>query len=175
MELEGTATPSWYGELLDREPLFHRTEFIWDPESFDAEVAADFAEISASGEFYLREVIKPVVPGRLAETESESLVNGHRIEDASVVELAHDLAQVRYTLHGQGRVTRRTTLYRRAAMAGRRSSIRARWSKVLFHRDSEWTQWSAAGTGNHGSSGLFPRGIRTFAGMSSPTMRVTTR
>ena len=42
-----------------------------------------------------------------------SLIGGYRIEDAEVVDLSPDLAQVRYTLHGQGRVTRRTTLYRR--------------------------------------------------------------
>ena len=40
--------------------------------------------------------------------------------------------------------------------------------------DFGWTQWSAAGTGDHGLRGLFPRGIKALVEMPSPTERPTT-
>lgn len=105
--------PPWHRDLLAREPILDRPEYIWDEASFEAEVAPDFREIGASGALYGREELKRIVLGRMAGTHPVSLVGGYRIQDAEVVDLAPDLAQVRYTLHGQGRVTRRTTLYRR--------------------------------------------------------------
>lgn len=109
----GASAPQWHRDLLAREPIFDHPEFIWDDETFEIEIAPDFREIGASGAQYEREDIKRVVLGRLKGTHPVSLVGGYRIEDAQVVELTDALAQVRYTLHGQGRVTRRSTLYRR--------------------------------------------------------------
>lgn len=105
---------SWQHELLRREPLFHRPELIWDARSFDEQVAQDFSEIGASGRLYGREEIKEIVLGRLAGTQPDSLGDDYRLQDCRVRALGKDIAQVRYTLHDQGRVTRRSTLYRRS-------------------------------------------------------------
>lgn len=99
-------------ELVEREPIFRRRELIWDEKSFDEQVAEDFSEISASGTCYRRSEVKKIVLGRLAGTHLDSLSTGYRIEDAHVVPLGAGVVQVRYTLHGQGRVTRRSTVYR---------------------------------------------------------------
>ena len=99
-------------ELVEREPIFHHRELIWDEKSFDEQVAEDFSEISASGTCYRRSEVKKIVLGRLAGTHLDSLSTGYRIEDAHVVPLGAGVVQVRYTLHGQGRVTRRSTVYR---------------------------------------------------------------
>lgn len=106
-------TPEWHRELIAREPLFDQPEYIWDDRSFDEEIAPDFAEIGASGVWYPREAVREVVLGRLAGTHPVSLPGGYRIRDVELVEITPEVAQLRYTLHGQGRVTRRTTLYRR--------------------------------------------------------------
>lgn len=108
----GHVTDEWKAELLAREPVFDHPEYIWDDVSFEHEIAADFEEIGASGARHSRADIKPVVLGRLAGTHPLSLTGGYSIDGAEVVELVPGLAQVRYTLHGQGRVTRRSTLYR---------------------------------------------------------------
>lgn len=104
-------------ELLRREPVFDRVEVIWDEASFEAEIAPDFREIGASGRCYERDEIKRIVLGRLTGTHAPSLIDGYRIEGAELVRLSADIVQVRYTLHGQGRRTRRSTLYRRGAEA----------------------------------------------------------
>ena len=99
-------------ELIEREPIFHHHELIWDEQSFDEQVAEDFSEIGASGACYERKEVKEIVLGRLAGTHLDSLPTDYRIEDAHVVPLGAGVVQVRYTLHGQGRVTRRSTVYR---------------------------------------------------------------
>lgn len=111
-------------ELLSREPVFDLPEIIWDEDSFNAEVAADFHEIAASGTVYDRQTVQGIVLDRLAGLRPTSLDGGYRIEDAEVRLLGTDVAQVLYTLHGQGRVTRRSTLYRRRG---------TRW-QVVFHQ-----------------------------------------
>ena len=41
-------------ELIEREPIFHHHELIWDEQSFDEQIAEDFSEIGASGTCYER-------------------------------------------------------------------------------------------------------------------------
>ena len=41
-------------ELVEREPIFHHRELIWDEQSFDEQIAEDFSEIGASGTCYER-------------------------------------------------------------------------------------------------------------------------
>ena len=102
----------WMDDLLAREPVFDRPEVIWDEASFEAETAADFREVGASGTLYERQEVKTVVLDRVAGRRPVSLAGGYRIEDPEVRRLGAEVAQVLYTLHGQGRVTRRSTLYR---------------------------------------------------------------
>lgn len=109
--------------LLAREPVFDHPELIGDEASFDAEIASDFHEITASGQCYEREAIKEIVLGRLAGTHANPLVGGYRLEHPDCRELTTGLVQVQYTLHAQGRVTRRSTLYRKTT----------RWQAV-FHQ-----------------------------------------
>lgn len=99
--------------LLAREPVFDQPEFIWDENSFDAEIAPDFREVGASGRRYEREYIKRVVLKRIEGTEPSSLTGGYRIEDVDARPLVDGLVHLSYTLHAQGRVTRRSTFYRR--------------------------------------------------------------
>jgi hypothetical protein len=114
--------------LLAREPVFDRPELIWDEASFDAEIALDFHEITASGQCYEREAIKEIVLGRLAGTHPGSLPEGYRLEHPDLRELTSGLVQVQYTLHAGGRVTRRSTLYRKTT----------RWQAV-FHQGTPVT------------------------------------
>lgn len=99
--------------LLDREPIFHRREIVWDAESFDDATAPDFREIGASGRCYERAEVRATVLGRFAGTHGDSLPNGYEIRDAEVARLTDDVVQVRYTLVDPMRITRRSTLYRR--------------------------------------------------------------
>ncbi len=114
--------------LLTREPLFHRREFVFDEASFDAEIAPDFFEIGASGAVYTREFVRETVLARLAGVASDSLAGGFLVADAATREVASGLWQITYTLHGQGRLTRRSTVYRRTKTGWQAASIRARWS-----------------------------------------------
>ena len=104
-------------DLLRREPIFHRPELIWDAGSFDEQIADDFNEVGASGRRYSRSEVKEVVLGRLEGTHADSLADGYRIEEAESHILADDVVQVLYTLRTPGRLTRRSTLYRRRGPA----------------------------------------------------------
>ena len=110
------SSSQWH-ELIRREPIFHHPELIWDAGSFDEQIAEDFNEVGASGRRYSRSEVKEVVLGRLEGTHADSLADGYRIEEAESRILADDVAQVLYTLCTPGRVTRRSTLYRRRGSA----------------------------------------------------------
>ena len=60
-------------ELVEREPIFHHRELIWDEQSFDEQIAEDFSEIGASGTCYERSEVKEIVLGRLAGTHLDRL------------------------------------------------------------------------------------------------------
>jgi hypothetical protein len=109
------ATPELVEHLLRREPVFDRPTIIWDEASFDVEIAPDFHEIGASGQVHTRDHVKEVVLGRLSGTQPASLPDGYTMDDAVVRLLVEGLAQVTYVLQAEGRVTRRSTLYRRSA------------------------------------------------------------
>lgn len=74
-------------ELIARESLFDQPDYIWDEDSFEAEIAPDFTKVGASGALYSREDIKAVVLGRLAGTHAISLTGGYRIVDPEAVRL----------------------------------------------------------------------------------------
>ncbi len=77
-------------ELIEREPIFHHHELIWDEQSFDEQIAEDFSEIGASGTCYERKEVKEIVLGRLAGTHLDSLPTDYRIEDAHEVAALED-------------------------------------------------------------------------------------
>ena len=71
-------------ELIEREPIFHHHELIWDEQSFDEQIAEDFSEIGASGTCYERKEVKEIVLGRLAGTHLDSLPTDYRIEECAM-------------------------------------------------------------------------------------------
>ncbi len=98
-------------ELMAREPLFHHRELVHDAASFDREAGDDFWEVGASGRVYSREEVRDVVLSRLGDPEPRE-VEGWRTESPAVREVGPDAHVLTYVLHGQGRVTRRMTLWR---------------------------------------------------------------
>jgi hypothetical protein len=103
-------------ELVAREPLFHNRALVGNAEQFDAETAPGFWEVGASGQVYSRDFIRSVVLKRLAEGEIDvSVVEGWKIESPAVSELGADTYLFTYQLTGQGRQTRRATIWRKSS------------------------------------------------------------
>lgn len=106
-------------ELAAREPLFHHREIVDSAVAFDLEVADDFWEVGASGRVYDRQAVKQSILRRLADTAvDDMLVEDWRTADHQIRELARDTFLLTYVLHGQGRVTRRATVWRHDADRG---------------------------------------------------------
>jgi len=107
--------------LSAREPLFHRPGFGTTRAEADGLAAADFVEIGASGRVYSREYVLGVVDERDRAGTTEVL------EPAEVAcrVLAPDLYQLTYRLAQAGRVTWRSSLWRRGGPGG--------W-QVVFHQ-----------------------------------------
>jgi hypothetical protein len=99
-------------QLRAREPLFHHRELVFSRESFDAETADDFWEVGAYGKVYSRDQVRAEIIRRLAAEPEDALVSeGWTTEDHRVRELADDTYLFTYVLRGQGRVTRRATIW----------------------------------------------------------------
>jgi len=107
--------------LSAREPLFHRPGFGTTRAEADAAMAADFVEIGASGRVYSREYVLGVVDERDRAGGIEVL----EPVDVACRALAPDLYQLTYRLTQAGRVTWRSSLWRRGGPAG--------W-QVVFHQ-----------------------------------------
>lgn len=106
-------------QLVAREPLFHHRELVHSAESFDRETSDDFWEVGASGRVHSRDEVRDVVLARLASDDVDEMVaQGWRTEDHRVRELGGDTFLLTYLLRGQGRVTRRSTIWRRDATRG---------------------------------------------------------
>jgi hypothetical protein len=101
-------------ELTDREPLFHRRNIVSCEQEFLAETASDFWEVGASGATYdratvLRELQTRWESGDVDDADAQGwITSDHRVQV-----LADRTYLFTYTLHDQGRVTRRTTIWRR--------------------------------------------------------------
>ena len=123
MELASTTDPKLLDVLADlrrREPIFHRPEFGTTRTEFEAMVENDFWEVGASGRRYARKYILEELEKR-ARTPEEDL---WETTDFRCQELAADLYLLTYTLRQGERVTRRTTIWRRATDG---------W-KIVFHQ-----------------------------------------
>jgi hypothetical protein len=113
-------------QLKAREPLFHRRELVYSRESFDRETADDFWEVGASGQVYSRDMVRNEILERLTNQDKDDMVTENwTTSDHRVLELATGTFLYTYVLHGQGRVTRRCTVWRHNRKRG--------W-RVLYHQ-----------------------------------------
>lgn len=109
------------GELMAREPIFHRPEFGATRDDIERMTAEDFCEIGASGRWYDREFVLDVLEERQQAPDQESWATS----DFRCRRLAPDVFLLTYLLVQEGsRRTRRSTLWHRAD---------GDW-KILFHQ-----------------------------------------
>ena len=107
-------------ELKLREPIFHRPEFGTTRQDYENMTDADFCEVGASGRRYSRDFVLQVLKNRAPDPEESKWLT----RDFQCREIAADVFLLTYTLLQGPRVTRRSTLWRRAGGA---------W-KILYHQ-----------------------------------------
>ena len=98
-------------ELRVMEDRFHAASHVATPEDFGRIVAPDFWEIGASGKRYSRAFCLEVLSQRAAKPPEEAWIT----RDWQVRALGPDHALLTYTLEQPGRVTLRSTVWRRTA------------------------------------------------------------
>jgi hypothetical protein len=113
-------------ELMAREPLFHRTELGTSRASFEAMTAEDFWEVGASGARYEREFVWSVLEQRYAEEATDEW----ETRDVACRALGADTHLLTYLLRQGSRVTRRATIWERAADSWR----------AVYHQGTEVTR-----------------------------------
>jgi hypothetical protein len=107
-------------ELTALEPIFHHPELGTSRENYEAMTESSFWEVGASGRRYSREYIVQTLLERYAQPYEDKW----ETRDFYCQELAENLYLLTYTLLQGARVTRRTTIWRRAA---------TEW-KIVFHQ-----------------------------------------
>jgi hypothetical protein len=107
-------------ELLRLEPIFHNTEFGDSREDYDARMSDDYWQVGASGQVYERAAVLRTVTerGRVAGDEH------WEINDPCCRALGDGTYLLTYHLDQDGRLTRRTTIWRRGP---------ERW-QILYHQ-----------------------------------------
>jgi hypothetical protein len=98
-------------ELMRREPLFHRAGFGKSRRDIEKMIAPEFWEVGASGRRYSRQFVLSTLEKRY-ENSTEDI---WEVGDFHCVEIAADNYLATYTLIQGQRVTRRATIWRRAA------------------------------------------------------------
>ena len=96
--------------LIDREPLFHRTELGTSREHFEAMTVVDFWEVGASGTVYDREAVWNTLEHRYAANEPDEW----QTSDFSIRQLSDSVYLLTYVLRQGERLTRRATIWQRA-------------------------------------------------------------
>lgn len=96
--------------LRRREPIFHRPEFGSTRAEFERMAAIDFWEIGASGRRYSRAHVLDVLEHRAPDPAEHSW----KTRDFHCRELGPDTYLLTYTLEQGERVSRRSTVWRRA-------------------------------------------------------------
>jgi hypothetical protein len=96
-------------ELRAREPIFHRPELGTTRADFEAQTAADFWEVGASGRRYDRAYVLATLEERWSSPHDDPW----ETSDFHCRELAQDTYALTYTLRQRERVTRRLTIWRR--------------------------------------------------------------
>ena len=119
------ATPPHLQPVLDelrrREPIFHHPGFGTSRADYMRMTTDDFWEIGASGQRYSRAFVLDVLEARLTNPVDES---DWESRDFHVREIAPDVYLLTYTLRQGERLTRRSTIWRRADGG---------W-KIVFHQ-----------------------------------------
>ncbi|WHZ20743.1 MAG: hypothetical protein OJF55_002892 [Rhodanobacteraceae bacterium] len=108
-------------ELRRREPIFHHPEFGTSRADYARMTVDDFWEIGASGRRYSREYVFDVLEARRTDPIDDS---DWESGDFHCRELAPGVYLLTYTLRQGARLTRRSTIWRRAD---------GDW-KIVFHQ-----------------------------------------
>ena len=112
--------------LRAREPIFHHREITNSREEADREMDENYWEIGASGRQYTRDFVLGYLEERYRnEKIDEMITENWNITDFNVQHLAGDVYMATYTLDGQNRLTRRTTLWKGSLKTG---------FKILYHQ-----------------------------------------
>ncbi len=99
--------------IIAREPVFHHREFTNSREDVERETTDDYFEISASGCDYSREFVLDYLEKRYKEEPEDDMIkDGWKVKNFKIRKLADELYLVNYTLHGQGRVTKRGEIWK---------------------------------------------------------------
>lgn len=107
-------------ELVRREPIFHRPEFGTTRADFELMTEATFWEVGASGRRYGRQYVLDELERRYANQSKDDW----QTHDFHCLEIAADNYLLTYTLNQGGRLTRRSTIWRRTAEG---------W-KIVYHQ-----------------------------------------
>lgn len=99
-------------ELRAREPIFHTRAFGLTPDEFERNTAPGYWEVGASGRRYSRELILACAP-KMPEHFVDASEAGWRTEDFGLLQLGPETYLITYTLDQNGRLTRRSTVWRR--------------------------------------------------------------
>lgn len=102
-------------ELRQREPLFHRREFGTSVEDMLGQTDEQFWEVGASGRRYSRESCAATRAERWQTAPEPWEGEGWSAGEFCCQELAPDLNLVTYNLRKEERLTRRASIWRRAA------------------------------------------------------------
>ncbi|MFB8004048.1 DUF4440 domain-containing protein [Nocardia sp. NPDC056000] len=102
-------------ELECREPIFHHPEFGTSREDFERATAPDFWETGASGQRYSREFVWATLEQRRLAAEPGAEEDSWQTSDFLLREIASDTYLLTYTLQQDDRLTRRLTVWQRAA------------------------------------------------------------
>ena len=97
-------------QLVEREPIFHRTEHRRTRAEFEAMMADEFWETGASGRRYSRQQVLDVLQQRIESPNDDEW----QADDFHCQQLAPDNYLLTYTLRQGARVTRRATIWRRS-------------------------------------------------------------
>lgn len=112
-------------ELMEFEPLFHRTRVAMSRDEFDAVVDPEFREIGASGARYTRDYVQSVVETRRLRGEvNDAAELGWRADRPALNRIAPGLYLVTYRLAQADRATERSSIWR---------FTENRWT-VMFHQ-----------------------------------------
>ena len=109
--------------LMRREPIFHRLELGTTWADFEAQTAADFWEVGASGRRYSRETVWATLEARYADPEYEA-GDAWETSEAQCRRVAPDTYLLTYTLRQEERLTRRLTVWQMTD---------GRW-RILYHQ-----------------------------------------